>query len=152
MANILGNNLVVYIDGATPVAGDLILCSTSCTLSLEQSVTEASCKDAAGTKWSTGIAGTASWSISTDGLYNPVLAAPSFDALAAKIIDDANGTTDNSVSIVFEIQDQTNPNIEYYSGTAILTSTSLNGPVDEFATYTAEFKGIGALVANVKAV
>lgn len=150
MANILGNNLLVYIDGATPALGKLVLCSTNCTLNLEQATTEASCKNAGGTKWSTSIAGTASWSISTDGLYNPVLSAPSFDALAVKIIADADGTADNSVSIVFEIENQANPNIEYYSGTAILTSVSLNGPVDEFATYTAEFKGVGALVQNVK--
>lgn len=150
MANILGNNLLVYIDGVTPDAGDLVLCSTNCTLNLEQATTEASCKDAAGTKWSNSIAGTASWSISTDGLYNPALSAFSFDVLASKIITDADGGTANSVQVVFEIVGQSSPDIDYYKGTAILTSASLNGPVDEFATYTAEFKGVGALVAVPK--
>ena len=151
MANILGDNLLVYIDGVTPAAGDLVLCSTSCTLNLEQATVESSCKDGEGTKWSTAIPGTASWSISTDGLYNPVLAAPSFDELASKIITDADGGAANSVSIVFEVSGQVNPDIEYYTGTAILTSCSLNGPTGEFATYSAEFKGVGALTQSVKA-
>jgi len=154
MANILGNNLVVRV--GTDETGDVILCATNCSLNIEQATTEASCKgDPASTssKWSSAIAGTASWSISTDGLYNYTITSFSFDHFAAIMIDDADGTATNSVSLVFEVYDSTSAttgDVTYYSGTAIVTSASLNGPVDEFATWTAEFKGTGQLVQNVK--
>jgi len=154
MANILGNNLVVRV--GTTAAGDVILCSTSCSLNLTQATTEASCKgdpDDGGNKWSNAIAGTASWSITTDGLYNPTITSFSYDYCADVIINDANGTAVNEVDLVFEIYDSasaTTGDVTFYSGTAIVTSAVLNGPVDEFATYTVEFKGVGALAQNLK--
>ena len=153
MATLLGNNLLVRL-GADET-GDVILCATNCTLNINQATTESSCKgdpDSGGNKWSTSIASTATWNISTDGLYDPAIASKSYDALAKYIIDDANGTADNSVSVVFQIINSgaIAGDVEYYSGTAIITSCVLNGPVDEFATYTVEMKGTGALAQNVK--
>ncbi len=153
MANLLGNNLVVRL--GSNASGDVIMCATSCSLNINQNATEASCKgdpDSSPSKWSSSIAGTASWDISTDNLYDPTMANNSFDALAKKIIDDANGTTDNSFPIAFQVINDSSVagDVEYYTGTVMLTDVSVNGPVDEFATYTANFKGIGALTQASK--
>jgi predicted secreted protein len=152
MANLLGNNLVVRLGNL--ISSPVILCATSCTLNLNQNTIEATCKgDGTGTdKWSSAIAGSANWDISTDNLYNPDNTLESFDALAKIIIDDANGVADNEVDLVFEISNAdavSGTDVSFYSGKAILTDVSLNGPVDEFATYTANFKGTGALAITL---
>jgi predicted secreted protein len=153
MANLLGNNLVVRIGDA--ITDPVLLCATSCTLNINQTTIEATCKGdgTSGDKWSRAIAASANWDLSTDGLYNPdFVNEESFDSMAKVIIDAANGTADNSVSVVFEIQNSASAigDVTMYSGTAILTDVSLNGPVDEFATFTANFKGTGALVQTLK--
>ena len=139
MAIFNGSNLVVKT-GGTPVA---IACATSCTLTVNQEAVEASCKDSG--KWVQSISGKASWEISTDNLYDPVLANNSFDGLVKSIIDDADGTADNLIEIVFEIENQASPDIATYSGSVQLTSIALTGPDNDVATYTASFKGVGAL-------
>jgi len=146
MAKILGNNLVVRI--GTSVSDPVILCSTSCTLNLNQNTVEASCKGdpaTSGDKWTSAIAGSASWDISTDNLYDDDITKESFDKLAQLIINDANGTADNSADVVFEIVGAVAPNITTYTGTVMLTDISLNGPTDEYSTFTANFKGLGIL-------
>ncbi len=152
MSKLLGNNLIVRV-GADET-GDVLMCATSCTLNINQNATEASCKgdpDVGGNKWTTAIAGAANWDISTDGLYDDAMTNFSYDYLAGIIIGDANGTGTNELEIVFQInRSALIGDIEYYSGKVMITDISLNGPVDEFATYTASFRGLGPLVANAK--
>ncbi len=142
MAIFSGTNLIVST-GATP---DEIVCATTCTLSINQEAVEASCKSTG--KWIESVPGKAGWEITTDNLYDPILANNSFDTLVKSIIDDADGTADNALEMVFEIKDQVTPNIATYTGTAQLTDISLNGDDNAPATYSATFKGVGALVQN----
>jgi len=137
MSTFSGSNLVVKIGTHN------IVCATSCTLTINQETITASCKDSG--KWTDGIAGKGSWSISTDNLYDPDITKESFDKLAQNIIDDADGGTENKMLLVFEIEGAVAPNITVYGGTGMLTDIALTGNDNELATYTANFTGLGKL-------
>ena len=149
MAIISGTNLVVKVDAAegTPV---VIVCSTTCTLNLNQEMVEASCKDSG--KWKSGVPGLVDWEITTDNLYDPSYVSNSFDKLAKYIIDDANGTAVNSLDIAFEVDnpDVVEGDITAYSGACQLASLSLTGDDNSPATYSATFTGVGALVQELE--
>lgn len=116
-------------------------CSTSCTLNINQAVTEATCKDNTA-NWSGGVEGIKSWDVSTDGLYDPD-ATGGFTDLGDIII-----TGPNEVSLVFGTEEVGGI---IYTGTAIVTACSVTGAVNETSTYSASFTGTGALVKSVVA-
>lgn len=139
MATVSGKNLVVKFGTASEV---VVACSTSCTLTLNQAMTEVSCKD---TTWASQIEGIKSWEITVDALYQDTDATDQggFIDLSALIISGTNLT-----SVIFE--EENNPILtatnNIWSGKARLTSCSLNGDDKAAATYSATFAGDGALV------
>lgn len=127
MAVLNGTILVVNFGGTA------IACSTSCSLSMNQEVIDANCKDSG--VWATSIEGRKSWSISCSGLYQ-ITATPGFLAISA-LIEEAGA---NTVELVFT--DGTNS----WTGDAQLASATATGDDMAVATWDAEFTGVGALV------
>ena len=136
MSTVSGKNLIVSF-GSTP---ELIACSTSCTLSLNQAVTEATCKDT--DSWTYQIPAAKSWEITCDALYQDTVTGNSYHDLAQFIL-----AGPNDVAVVFE--EINNPNLTVtdntWSGQAVLTSLVLNGDDNAPATYSATFTGNGPL-------
>ena len=133
MSVINGKDLIVKI------GDDKIVCSTSATLNVNQATIEASCKDSGG--WINAVAGSKDWTISADGLYDlhPGTNETSFDDL----FDDLVAGT--AVEIIFGGADTGDA---IYTGAAYIVSTSLTGANDEIASFSAEFKGNGALTKS----
>lgn len=142
MATIKGTDLVVKI-GAEGLE-EKLYCSTTCTLNLTQDTVQASCKD--GEQWAAAVEGQKSWTVSVEGLYDdePEAGTKGFIDLADLIIDGPNDST-----LVFG-QETPIEGDTYWSGQAILTSCSLTGPDNEFATWSAEFTGNGALTKTIE--
>ena len=143
MATVNGKNLVVkWGTAASEVA---IACSTTCTLTISQAMTEATCKDA--DSWTSQIEGQKSWEITVDALYqeSDAVGTSQFIDLADLIIQDT--ATANSTSVVFE--QLNNPLLtttnNMWSGLARMTSCNLTGDDNSPATYSATFVGNGPL-------
>ena len=141
MATVNGKNLVVkFGTAASEVA---IACSTTCTLTLNQAMTEATCKDA--DSWTSQVEGAKSWEVTCDALYQDTDATGTsgFIDLSTLII-----TGPNSTSLVFE--ELNNPNLtatnNNWTGLARLSSCTLTGDDNSPATYSATFVGNGPLV------
>lgn len=146
-----GNNLLVLV-GASGETQTAMACATTCTLNVNQDSIEASCKSESNGKWVSSIPGKVSWDISTDNLYDPTFTSNSFDKLLSTIIADADGTGSNEFDIVFQVvnDDAVSGDVTAYTGKVQLTDISLNGPVDETSTYSANFKGVGKLTQSTK--
>jgi len=142
MGTFNGSNLIIKI------GTESIICATSCTLTINQETISASCKDSG--KWTDGISGKASWSITSDNLYDPDISKESFDKLAKVIIDDADGNAANKFVIIFEIKGATASNVDNYTGSVMITDVALTGNDNELATYTANFTGLGSLKQTLK--
>ncbi len=119
-------------------------CSTTCTLSLASETISTSCKTGSATSsWAQNVEGTKSWEVSVDGLYQNETPA-GFVELSDLII-----TGPNTASIVIGMEDVPGtgePSNYYWTGEAVLTSSSLTAPDGEVATWTATFVGNGELV------
>jgi len=139
MAVVNGTNLVVKfgtLDSEIAVA-----CSTTCTLTLNQAFTEATCKDST---WLSQVEGKKSWEVTVDALYqeDDGTGTGGFIDLSSLLI-----TGPNTTSLVFE--EENNPNLtltnNLWKGTARLTTCALTGDDASSATYSATFTGDGPL-------
>lgn len=127
MAKINGSNLVLKIDGVA------VACSKSCSLSIEQDLPDASCKGSNG--WAEHINGQKSWSIECEGLLDFSATYGGQSASTALI----NGT---SATLLFTTG--TSNDIEW-TGTANVSSLSIESGMEDVVTYSASFTGTGAL-------
>ena len=146
MTLIKGSDLLVKI--GTSGGEELIYCSTSCTLNLNQEKRTVTCKTATATSenWETGIEGTKSWSIDVDGLY-----AQELDVNTVGFVDlaDLIVTGPNKTSVVFGVFGTSGDTT--WSGEAMLTSASLTGPADAEATWSCTLSGLTALTKAIEA-
>ena len=118
-----------------------VFCSSSCTLNIATATVAAACKS--GGNWANNVAGTNSWDVAIDGLYQ-IVTANGFVDIADLITE---GTNDVSILVG---QDTTTGDV-YWHGKAVLTSCSLTSPDGEIATWTATFVGNGVLTKVVTA-
>lgn len=138
MATVSGSDIVVkFGDAGSEV---VVACSTNATLTISQADTGRSCKDS---EWKGTKGGEKSWSVSVDALYQSDDAADSggFVDLSDLII-----TGPNSCTVVIG---GTESGDNIWTGVAVLTECTLNGPDKEDATYSASFMGDGPLVHSV---
>ena len=146
MTLIKGSDLLVKI--GTSGSEEMIYCSTSCTLNLNQEKKTVTCKTgvAATENWETGIEGTKSWSIDVDGLYaqEPDVNTKGFVDLADLIV-----TGPNKTSVVFGVFGSSGDIT--WSGEAMLTSASLTGPADDNATWSCTLSGLTPLTKATEA-
>jgi predicted secreted protein len=139
-----GTKIGVY-DGST-----LLAYSTSGSLSINHNLRDSSNKQSGG--WSESLEGQRDWEISAEGMLaflGPSASAGTGSAIPEKTVDEmftAYITTRATLSIVFESPDAGD---YQYSGTAWLTSISMDAPLEDTSTWSMSFKGTGALTQTV---
>ena len=131
---VVNSTLMVIKVGSSTVA-----CLTDASLSMTQESRDTTCKDSS--SWTNVLAAKRSWEVSGTGLF-------AYDAtyggkdLATLFI--GGQSTLSTIKWGTTVSGDT-----IYSGTALLTSLSLNGAgTDENTTFEFTFQGVGALAAS----
>lgn len=152
MSKIKGGNLMLFVnDGAS---GDVksIAYATSHTLSISGDTQDTSNKDEGGGDWSANEVSTLSWTATSENLYSADGAgnnyADLFDALVGKkklkaVFCTRATETPDDTKVPADGWNVSTTNS--YEGEVVITSLELNAPNGEYATFTAQFTGIGAL-------
>lgn len=131
------------------VDGKSIAYATSHTLSISGDTQDTSNKDEGGGNWASSEVSILNWTASSDNLYSTDGEgnnfADLFDIMIAK----------TPVQAVFCLKSQMNltdvpdggwsPSVPKYVGNVVITSLEVNAPNGEYATFTAQFTGVGAL-------
>lgn len=143
MSKIKGGDMMLFIDGKS------IAYATSHTLEITGETTDTSNKDEGGGDWSSQEVSILSWNASSENIYSEDGEGDNyedlFDLMVAK----------QPIDAVFAKKSQTATDVPTggwtksapsYEGKVVITSLSLNAPNGEFASYTAQFQGVGALV------
>jgi len=132
------------------VDGKSIAYATNHTLEISGETKDTSNKDEGGGSWKSEEVGILSWSATSENLYSydgeGNNYADLFDAMVAK----------TPISAVFCLRNEADSvttvptggwtvSVPKYTGNVVITSLSLNAPNGEYATFTANFSGVGAL-------
>ena len=143
MSKIQGGDLMLFVENQS------ISYATSHTLSINGETTDTSNKDEGGGKWSSEEVSILSWSASSDNLVSQDGEGKNFDDLFTLMI------ARTPIQAVFSIKSGTADNVPdggwtpgsglTYYGKVVITSLELNAPNGEYATYTAQFSGVGPL-------
>ena len=144
MSKIKGGNLMLFIGGQS------IAYATNHTLEISGETKDTSNKDEGGGNWASEEVGLLSWSATSENLYSHDGAGNNyddlFDAMVAKTPIAAVFCLRNEADSVTTVpQNGWTTSVPKYTGNVVITSLSLNAPNGEYATYTANFKGVGAL-------
>lgn len=140
-----GEEMYFYIvegETRTPLAF-----ATSCQIQIDGETIDTSNKFSG--RWSSNLSGKNSYTISTDALYTDAEGKYSFDFLMEKMV--AGGKLDWIVGRAkdYAAEDYDfNEAKSYYSGTAFITSLSLNAGNNEVASCSISLTGSGAIVHN----
>ena len=144
MSKIQGGNLMLFI------GGNSIAYATNHTLEISGETKDTSNKDEGGGSWKSEEDGILSWSATSENLFCDEGAgktyADLFDLMVAK----------TPIAAVFSLRNEADsvttapangwtPKVPKYTGNVVITSLSLNAPNGEYATFTANFSGVGAL-------
>jgi len=143
MSKIKGGDLMLFVDGKS------IAYATSHTLSISGDTQDTSNKDEGGGSWASSEVSILNWSATSDNLYSTDGEGNNFEDLFDIMI------AKTPVQAVFCLKSQMNltdvptggwststPN---YTGNVVITSLEVNAPNGEYATFTAQFTGVGAL-------
>ena len=144
MAKVQGGDLMLFL-GTKSIAY-----ATNHTLEISGETQETSNKDEGAGGWASNEVSLLSWTASTDNLYSVDgegdLYEDLFDLMVAKEPIDAVFAKKSQASTVTEV-----PTGGWtaastgYKGKVVITSLTLNAPNGEYATFTAQFNGVGAL-------
>ena len=148
---IKGEDLMVFIPGATSGTSKSIAYATSHVLSINASLSNDSNKDEGG-DWETSEVQTKSWNITTDNLYCGTNYDELFDIFVAgePITVVFGHKAENYKSLAAGNLDNWTPatghtNGYLYEGKAIISDLTLNAPSGEQATLSATITGCGSL-------
>lgn len=153
MANrkIKGGDLMMFINGKS------IALATSHSLTISGETQDTSNKDEGGGKWAASEVSNLSWSGQSENLFSAVgNAGLTYESLFQAMI------AMEPIDMVFSIKKETTDNVgdtgwtatagsatnTQYVGKAAITSLELNAPNGEYATFTVQFTGVGALTAK----
>lgn len=140
---IKGGDMMLYLSGKS------IAFATSHTLEITAETQDVSNKDQGSGDWSSQEASILSWSASSENIYSEDGAGDNyedlFDLMVAKQPIDAVFAKKAETTTDVPTEGWTPKAGSGYNGKVIITSLSLNAPNGEFATYTAQFQGVGAL-------
>ena len=130
-----GTSLLLYVDVSgtqTPIAF-----ATSGSLSLNMDTRETTNKESAG--WRELLESTKSWTMEAEGFH--ALDATNFDFkdLYAKL------AARTQVSLQFSVGASPATGDYYYSGSAYITSISMDSPLEDSVTFSCSFEGTGVL-------
>lgn len=143
MSKILGGDLMLFLDGKS------IAYATNHTLEISGETSDTSNKDEGGGGWASQEVSLLSWTASSENLYSldgkGDNFADLFDIMVAK----------TPVQAVFAKKAETATDVPTggwtatansgYRGNVVITSLQLNAQNGEYATYTVNFTGVGAL-------
>ena len=130
-----GTSLLLYVDvSGTPTP---IAYATSGSLSINMDTRETTNKESSG--WRQLLESTKSWTMEAEGFH--ALDATNFDFkdLFAKV------STRTAVSLQFSVGASPATGDYYYTGSAYITSISLDSPLEDSVTFSCSFEGTGAL-------
>jgi len=138
-----GTDLLLKV-GTTDSNEVIVAYSTSCSLELSMDEIDQTNKDSGG--WKSIIGGLRSWSVSCEALYQneAVSSKKAFHDFWEHIGNVTLGRT--PVTIELTITGASNADANYfYSGSAYVTSLSVNGGTEDQSTYSISLTGTGAL-------
>jgi len=137
MAIVNATDVVIRLKAAaTGNPTDLLLHATSASLSVSRDLRDSTTKSSLG--WSESLAGLKSWDMSGDGFVDFTTTASNKNA---KQLLDQMLLADPVVEVSFGVADAS---IEY-TGTAFITSMSIDAGVEENSTYSISLTGTGSL-------
>ena len=142
MSKIKGGDMMLFIDGKS------IAYATSHSLEITAETADTSNKDEGGGDWSSQEITILSWSASSENLYSEDGEGDNykdlFDLMVAKTPVDAvfAKKSGNATDVPTGGWTKSAPS---YEGKVVITSLSLNAPNGEYASYTAQFQGVGKL-------
>lgn len=148
MANLMGENIQVFLSGAT------LACATSCSVNISADEIDVSCKDSAG--FNSTLPGRVSWTVSSDNLFVIGDYTKLVDAMLSKSVLDITFAT------VSNFDSQTEPDADghrvptggwtssddLYHGKVTVSSIDLTADNGSVATYSVTFNGHGALAKS----
>ena len=142
MSKIKGGDMMLFVNGKS------IAYATSHTLSISGDTQDTSNKDEGGGDWAANEVSKLSWSASSENMYSVDGAGSNFDDLFDIMIKKT------PVTATFSKKKETTTDAPEggwtaskpdYEGKVVITSLELNAPNGEYATYTVQFTGVGAL-------
>lgn len=143
MSKIQGGDLMLFLSGTS------IAYATSHTLEINGETTDTSNKDEGGGSWASQEVSILSWQASSENLYSVDGEGDNFDDLFDLMI------AKEPITAVFAKKSSSATDVPAggwtpetaikYTGQVVITSLSLNAPNGEYATYTVQFQGVGAL-------
>lgn len=142
MSKIRGGDMMLFVNGKS------IAYATSHTLTISGDTQDTSNKDEGGGDWASNEVSTLSWTAQSENMYSLDGAGSNFDDLFDIMV------AKTPVTATFSKKTETAVNVPEggwtaskpdYEGKVVITSLELNAPNGEYATYTVNFTGIGAL-------
>ena len=139
---IKGGDMMLFVDGKS------IALATSHTLSISGDTQDTSNKDEGGGDWASSEVSKLSWTASSENMYSLDGAGSNFDDLFDLMVQK------EPIAATFSKKSQTDTDVPAggwtaskpdYEGKVMITSLELNAPNGEYATYTVQFTGVGAL-------
>ena len=147
MAKVKGGDLMLFV-GSTSASTKSIAYATNHTLEINAETADVSNKDEGGGDWATQEVKLLSWNASSENLYCTSGAGESFsdlyDLMIAKtpIFAVFSKKSGNATDVPSGGWSSSAPK---YTGKVVITSLQLNAQNGEYATFTANFTGVGAL-------
>lgn len=143
MSKIKGGDMMLFFNGKS------IAYATSHTLEISGETADTSNKDEGGGDWSSQELNLLSWTASSENMYSADGKGENFDNLfdlmVAKMPVDAVFAQKQETANEPGENGWTPKAASGYKGKCVITSLSLNAPNGEYATYTVNFTGVGAL-------
>lgn len=142
MSKIRGGDMMLFVNGKS------IAYATSHTLTISGDTQDTSNKDEGGGDWASNEVSTLSWTAQSENMYSIDGAGSNFDDLFDIMVAKTPVTasfskkTETAVNVPEGGWTASKPD---YEGKVVITSLELNAPNGEYATYTVQFTGIGAL-------
>ena len=142
MGKVKGGDLMAFVGGKS------IAFATSHTLEINAETANTSNKDEGGGDWESSEVSILSWSVSSDNLFSFDGEGQKYDELFDMMI------AKTPVALVFCKKSETATDVPTggwtvstpkYTGNAVITSLSLNAQNGEYATFSVQFQGVGAL-------
>lgn len=144
MSKIKGQDMMLFLDNKS------IAFATNHTLELAGESTDTSNKDEGAGDWASNEVSILSWTATSDNLYSLDGEGDNFedlfDIMVAKTPVDAIFAKKSQASSVVDVPTGGwTASTSGYKGKVVITNLSLNAPNGEFATYTVQLQGVGAL-------
>lgn len=137
-----GGDMMLFLNGKS------IALATSHTLSISGDTQDTSNKDEGGGDWASSEVSKLSWTASSENLYSLDGEGDNFDDLYDLMV------AKEPFAITFSKKSETTTDVPEggwtsskpdYEGKGMITSLELNAPNGEYATYTVQITGVGAL-------